>query len=558
MCYESDDNYIVSAPTGCGKTVLFELAILRLFYAQTTGELATSNHPSSTYQLTDPKRPRNSVKAIYICPLKALCHEKAVDWEKKFSALGMRVLEVTGDTQEVELYQLEKADLILSTPEKWDSMTRRWNASSESSGLMNSIGLVMIDEIHVLGEPRGGCLEGCITRYKMMKRTYADTVKERVDQKASSDDPPLPPVATVRFVAMSATIPNYEDIAKWLEAKGRYFGPEYRPVPLQVIIKDYPPNKSAFHFANNLNYRVFDIIAEHSGGRPTLVFCATRGECIKAAQEVAKSAKLRGRSVFVRDQMQMARLSAASRGIKHKGLAEVITSGVAIHTAALELKDRTTVEQLFLKGDIQVLCTTSTLAQGVNLPAHLVIVKGTQFYSRGTGYTEYLGSNVVQMMGRAGRPQFDTSAKCVIMTQSTTRRLYEHIEQSVVESNLTESVTEHLNAELVLGTVKSAKEAKEWISSTYLAIRKQGGAPTASRAVVTSSSPTLSCPISSQTSMVVQTDLETLVMSELERLKAAGMCIEHIPDPDVPQEQRPIMVSLRVGHLRNQPQVMLS
>jgi ATP-dependent DNA helicase HFM1/MER3 len=52
--------------------------------------------------------------------------------------------------------------------------------------------------------------------------------------------------------------------------------------------------------------------------------------------------------------------------------------------------------------------STSTLAMGVNLPAHLVIVKSTQHYVMGV-YQEYTESQLLQMIGRAGRPQVDTS-----------------------------------------------------------------------------------------------------------------------------------------------------
>lgn len=70
---------------------------------------------------------------------------------------------------------------------------------------------------------------------------------------------------------------------------------------------------------------------------------------------------------------------------------------------------------------MQVLCTTSTLAVGVNLPARLVVIKGTRRWSNegGTkGYQEYDRSSCLQMMGRAGRPQFDTHGIAVIMTQA--------------------------------------------------------------------------------------------------------------------------------------------
>ena len=68
----------------------------------------------------------------------------------------------------------------------------------------------------------------------------------------------------------------------------------------------------------------------------------------------------------------------------------------------------TVVEELFVNQKIQVLIATSTLAWGVNFPAHLVIVKGTEFFDGKTKrYVDYPITDVLQMMGRAGRPQFD-------------------------------------------------------------------------------------------------------------------------------------------------------
>lgn len=60
---------------------------------------------------------------------------------------------------------------------------------------------------------------------------------------------------------------------------------------------------------------------------------------------------------------------------------------------------------------------------GVNLPAHLVIVKSTQHYVDGT-FKEYSEVQLLQMIGRAGRPQYDTSATAVIMTADTNKVYY--------------------------------------------------------------------------------------------------------------------------------------
>ena len=59
-------------------------------------------------------------------------------------------------------------------------------------------------------------------------------------------------------------------------------------------------------------------------------------------------------------------------------LKDLLPYGFAIHHAGMTRVDRTLVEDLFADRHIQVLVSTATLAWGVNLPAHTVIIKGTQ------------------------------------------------------------------------------------------------------------------------------------------------------------------------------------
>ena len=101
--YGTDQCMVVSSPTGSGKTVILELALARLWSA--------SDNPAT--------RPT----AIYIAPLKALTHERLIDWRAKLSGLGIKCFELTGDTEDADLAEqaVRDADLIVTTPEKWDS-----------------------------------------------------------------------------------------------------------------------------------------------------------------------------------------------------------------------------------------------------------------------------------------------------------------------------------------------------------------------------------------------------------------------------------------------------
>lgn len=87
---------------------------------------------------------------------------------------------------------------------------------------------------------------------------------------------------------------------------------------------------------------------------------------------------------------------------------------------------RHTVETAFREGHLPILVATSTLAMGVNLPAHLVIIKSTKYYSNGS-YQDYSSTAIHQMIGRAGRPQFDTSATALILTTNESKVRIDYI-----------------------------------------------------------------------------------------------------------------------------------
>lgn len=112
LIYNQDINACISAPTGSGKTAIFELAIVRMIQ-----KYAQQRKMSGKTGLH---------KAVYMAPIKALCQEKATEWTNKFGKLGIKCKELTGDTELSNVFQVKDADIILTTPEKWDSVTRKW------------------------------------------------------------------------------------------------------------------------------------------------------------------------------------------------------------------------------------------------------------------------------------------------------------------------------------------------------------------------------------------------------------------------------------------------
>lgn len=197
-----------------------------------------------------------------------------------------------------------------------------------------------------------------------------------------------------------------------------------------------------------------------------LVFCSTRKDCAQVAKAIADAHDKSGARLW-EGGTQDARL-------KDKMLASLVPRGVAVHHAGLDMVDRDMVEALFREGHIAVVCATSTLAVGVNLPAHLVIIKNTMTYS-GASLLEYSQLDVLQMIGRAGRPQYDRSGVAVILTEKSKVRQYETLVNGSdpLESHLHSALDEHVNAEIALGTIKSQEMAKTWLRGTFLSVRMQ-------------------------------------------------------------------------------------
>lgn len=92
-------------------------------------------------------------------------------------------------------------------------------------------------------------------------------------------------------------------------------------------------------------------------------------------------------------------VSALTNQIVDQNLKLTLAFGIALHHAGLNDKDRKVVEELFVNQKVQILIATSTLAWGVNFPAHLVIVKGTEYFDGKTKrYVDFPITDVLQMM----------------------------------------------------------------------------------------------------------------------------------------------------------------
>nr|XP_028578883.1 activating signal cointegrator 1 complex subunit 3 isoform X1 [Podarcis muralis] len=420
--YHTDCNVLLGAPTGSGKTVAAELAIFRIF----------NNYPTS--------------KAVYIAPLKALVRERIEDWKIRIEEkLGKKVVELTGDVTP-DMRSIAQADLIVTTPEKWDGVSRSW----QNRSYVQKVSILIIDEIHLLGDERGPVLEVIVSRTNFI---------------SSHTEKP------VRVVGLSTALANARDLADWLNINqmGLFnFRPSVRPVPLEVHIQGFPGQHYCPRMAS-MNKPAFQAIRSHSPAKPVLIFVSSRRQTrLTALELIAFLATEDDPKQWLN--MDEREMSVIIGTIRESNLKLTLAFGIGIHHAGLHERDRKTVEELFVNCKIQVLIATSTLAWGVNFPAHLVIVKGTEFYDGKTRrYVDYPITDVLQMMGRAGRPQFDDQGKAVILVHDIKKDFYKKFlyEPFPVESSLLEVLSDHLNAEIAAGTITSKQDAMDYITWTY-------------------------------------------------------------------------------------------
>ncbi|XP_072187637.1 activating signal cointegrator 1 complex subunit 3 [Excalfactoria chinensis] len=420
--YHTDCNVLLGAPTGSGKTVAAELAIFRVF----------NKYPTS--------------KAVYIAPLKALVRERIEDWKVRIEEkLGKKVVELTGDVTP-DMRAIAQADLIVTTPEKWDGVSRSW----QNRSYVQKVSILIIDEIHLLGDERGPVLEVIVSRTNFI---------------SSHTEKP------VRVVGLSTALANARDLADWLNINqmGLFnFRPSVRPVPLEVHIQGFPGQHYCPRMAR-MNKPAFQAIRSHSPAKPVLIFVSSRRQTrLTSLDLIAFLATEDDPKQWLKmDEREMNDIIGT---VRDSNLKLTLAFGIGMHHAGLHERDRKTVEELFVNCKIQVLIATSTLAWGVNFPAHLVIVKGTEYYDGKTRrYVDYPITDVLQMMGRAGRPQFDDQGKAVILVHDIKKDFYKKFlyEPFPVESSLLDVLADHLNAEIAAGTITSKQDAMDYITWTY-------------------------------------------------------------------------------------------
>ncbi|CAD7931404.1 unnamed protein product [Amoebophrya sp. A25] len=441
---EFHENMLICAPTGAGKTNIALLAILNVLMANVRkteeGEAVVES---------------DKFKIVYIAPMKALVQQLVGFFAQRFERYGLSVGELSGDSS-LSKEQIARTQILVTTPEKWDIITRK---SGDARANMHLVRLLIIDEVHLLHDTRGPVLEAIVARtLRQIERTQEP----------------------IRLVALSATLPNYTDVAAFLRVSERglfKFDNRYRPCPLEQTFIGVT-DKKAVRRLNTMNEVCFEKVVHNAGKHQMLIFVHSRKETGRTAKTLREMAM--ERDVVPRflagNPAAKEILAEEAKAAQNAELRELLPYGFAIHHAGLSKEDRLLVEELFSDKHIQVLCCTSTLAWGVNLPAHTVIIKGTQVYKAEEGKWDELGClDMLQMMGRAGRPGYEKQGHGIIITQHSELQYYLSLMnmQLPIESQMVQDLPDKLIGELVLGTVQNRQDAVTWLGYTYLFVRMQ-------------------------------------------------------------------------------------
>lgn len=384
----NDENVVVSVPTASGKSLI--------------GYIAMFKHLQETE------------KVLYIAPFKAIAVEKYRDL-KELEKLGITVALGTGDYQYTSK-KLKKADVKITTTEKADSMLIK------DVGFAEDISLVVIDELHFLGdEERGATMEAFLTKLLIIN-------------------------PRIQIVGLSATIPNYMQIAQWFATfnKTASIFSSKRRVPLKI----------AYYDGENLNFddkyiyvghgkKGVDAIADYilKMGKQVIIFVSTRRETRSLAMllsdELAKYSDFSQR-MMINNIKSTYLLEGKEITQTHEDLFECMAKGVAFHHAGLDLDTRMLVEDLFRERKLNVVVATSTLSAGVNLPAFAVIVRDMNHVKLVNGHYMRVPlkvNDLLQYVGRAGRPKYDSEGWGIYYVKSQKDyELYEKVRRKELEN----------------------------------------------------------------------------------------------------------------------------
>ncbi|XP_072752620.1 helicase POLQ-like [Anoplolepis gracilipes] len=363
LAIRTKKNLIYALPTSGGKTLVAEILMFREIIC-------------------------NKKNTIFILPYVALVQEKVQSMAILALKLGFLIEEYAGTKGRYPpIKRRRKNSIYICTIEKALGLI---NSLIETNRLAE-IGIIVIDELHLLGESggRGATLEGLLTKIMF----FSDTI---------------------RLIGMSATIGNLKEVAQFLNADT--YSQNFRPVKITEYVKcendtwvvNLSKEELLVHINSN-DYKYSDDIAmldpDRIGGLvmevipndSCLIFCSSRKNCENVALLLVKVLPKSLSNYKVEKKRTLLDALKTEEDLCPI-LRKTVKYGIAYHHSGLTSEERRLLEDAFREGTLCVICCTSTLAAGVNLPARRVILRSPYIGNQFLNLSRYK-----QMIGRAGR-----------------------------------------------------------------------------------------------------------------------------------------------------------
>jgi superfamily II DNA/RNA helicase len=371
---ETITSFGFAAPTGTGKTALTRILIADAL-AQNIGR-----------------------KVLYICPSRALVHQVSVDLSSSLSGVGLRVMEAGAHLVAHELIPLsdDDVDVVVFTPERADLLLR------VQREFLNGVCLIVVDEAHHIEQgSRGVLLEFYLWRLRKLIRP------------------------TARIVQLSAVAPNIDELTGWLTTEpndARSVLVDKRSSLLRVgVLERLKGGAAALKFGEAEPYLLLEgrqlpanareglaVLANHlSNSGIVLVLCTSPSSAEKVAQLVAD---LRETTQDVDDDVSVRLDAWIERELYPESpLRAHYRKRVVFHHAQMPPRVRSGLEDAIRSRKVDVICATTTLAEGVNFPFSTVVVEslvGKSF--------EISPRALWNIAGRAGRFGVDSEGHCLL------------------------------------------------------------------------------------------------------------------------------------------------
>jgi pre-mRNA-splicing helicase BRR2 len=426
--FKTDRNCLICAPSGSGKTVCAEFAVLRMFTA----------HPEG--------------KCVYVAPTAEIAQPVFANWSERFGSLigRSKIALLTGETA-ADLRLLGEAKVVISTVAHFDMLSRRWKQRKA----MQSVSLFIFDELQFLGGELGPVMEVVISRMRYM------SAQLKQDNENS-----------FRIVGLGASLANAREVGEWMGVPTKNvfnFSPKVRPLPLEIYFQTYDQsNYSARLLA--MAKPVYNAVTKHSDGKPTIVFVPSRRQAQLTAIDIMTYHESQGKGAFLAP-ARKEDISAIAAELREPGLQQVVPYGIGYLHGGMTDSDWATVVKLFCEGTIPVIVCPSDVSWKLQVTTHLVVIMGTEAYDgRERRYVDYPVVQLLHMLGRACRQSVDSNGKCVLLCHTPKKEYLKKLlfDPLPIESHLDHYLHDHFNSEIVTKTIETMQDAVDYVTWTFL------------------------------------------------------------------------------------------